>query len=177
MTKIAFNKLTAVNSETDITNAINSLHTRGASLQLDIHKTLVAISERWLNSGDVRPVAKHINHLVNKEQLGGMRKNSIKAWVETFMGLKVVEEGDNKGMMYVPKDIRDGKHLDVKALTNNRWWDFKGAEADYIPIADPRILLENLIKKLEKDRAKAGQASIVQIEMINDLKGMVKATV
>jgi hypothetical protein len=176
MTKVAFNNLETVNSEQDITTAINSLHTRGASLQLDIHKTLVAIATRWSTSGDVRPVAKHINHLLTKDQLGGMRKNSIKAWVQTFMGLAVVEEGDNKGMMYAPKDIRDGKHIDVKAVTNNRWWEFK-VEADYVPIDDPRKLIENLIKKLEKDRAKAGLSSVVEVEMINDLKGMVKATV
>jgi hypothetical protein len=92
------------------------------------------------------------------------------------MGLAVVEEGDNKGMMYAPKDIRDGKHIDVKAVTNTRWWEFK-VEADYVPIDDPRKLIENLIKKLEKDRAKAGLSSVVEVEMINDLKGMVKATV
>jgi len=172
----AFNKLALVNNEKDITKAIDSLHSRSASLQLDIHKTLVAISTRWSSSGDVRPVAIHINHLLKKEQLTGVRKNAIKAWVQTFMGMVLVEEGENKGAMYAPKELRDGKHLDVKELTNNRWWEFK-PEAEYVPIADPRKLLENLIKKFEKDRAKAGQSSVVEVTMIDDLKSMIKATV
>lgn len=176
MTKVSFAKLHEVNNEAAITKAIDSLHARGDSLQLDIHKTLVAICTRWASSGDVRPVAKHINHLLSKDKLGGVRKNAIKAWVQTFMGMMLVEEGDNKGAMYVPKDIRDGKHLDVKELTNNRWWEFK-PEADYTPIADPRTLLENLIKKMEKDRAKVGEKSVVPEAMIADLKAMVKATV
>lgn len=171
MSKITFNKLAMVNNESDITKAINSLHTRGDSLQLDIHKTLVAICVRWNSSGDVRPVAKHINHLLSNKNMGGIRKNAIKLWIETFMGMKLVAEGDNKGDFYVPKELRGGAHLDLKELTNNRWWELK-VESEYQPIDDPMKLIKGLMKRLENDRAKAGTESKVTPTMLDSLKAM-----
>lgn len=106
MASISFTKLASVNDEASIANAIKSLHTRGDSLQLDIHRLLVAICTRWAASGDVRPVAGHINMLLAKDKLGGVRKNAIRAWVETYMGLKLVEEGENKGNFYARRPSR-----------------------------------------------------------------------
>ncbi|WFG40853.1 hypothetical protein ParaKuw1_00020 [Paracoccus phage ParKuw1] len=169
MASISFTKLASVNDEASIANAIKSLHTRGDSLQLDIHRLLVAICTRWAASGDVRPVAGHINMLLAKDKLGGVRKNAIRAWVETYMGLKLVEEGENKGNFYAPKAIANGQHLDMKALTNNRWWEFK-PEAEYKPIDDPRKLIAGLVAKMEKDVAQMGEASKVTPEMIAALK-------
>lgn len=169
MASISFNKLATVNDDASIANAIKSLHTRSDSLQLDIHRLLVAICTRWASSGDVRPVAGHINMLLAKDKLGGIRKNAIRAWVETYMHLRLVEDGDNKGNFYAPKGISSGKHLDIKALTNNRWWEFK-PEAEYRPIDDPYKLIAGLVAKMEKDRVHMGEASKVSVEMIEALK-------
>lgn len=171
MAAISFTKLASVNDEAGITAAIKSLHTRGDSLQLDIHRLLVAICTRWATSGDVRPVSGHINLLLSKDKLGGVRKNAIRAWVETYMHLKLVEEGENKGMFYAPKGISNGKHLDMKALTNNRWWEFK-PEAEYKPIDDPRKLIAQLVSKMEKDVGHMGEASKVTPEMLAGLKAL-----
>lgn len=171
MAAISFTKLASVNDEASITAAIKSLHTRGDSLQLDIHRLLVAVCTRWAASGDVRPVAGHINLLLDKDKLGGVRKNAIRAWVETYMGLKLVEEGENKGQFYAPKGIANGKHLDMKALTNNRWWEFK-PEPEYKPIDDPRKLIAGLVAKMEKDVGQMGEKSKVTPEMIAGLKAL-----
>ena len=176
MSGINFDALSNVTNETGITAAIESLHEAGDSLQLDIHKTLVAICVRWNSSGDVRPVAKHINHLLSKDKLKGTRKNAIKLWVQTFMKMEMVTEGDNKGSFYVPKDIRNGAHLDLSKLTNQRWWELK-VEQEYQPIDDPMKLAKGLLKRLESDLVKAGEASKVTPEMIQALKTMVEPVV
>lgn len=171
MAVICFTKLADVNDEAGITAAIKSLHTRGDTLQLDIHRLLVAICTRWAASGDMRPVAGHINLLLAKDKLGGVRKNAIREWVEKFMGLKLVEEGENKGNFYVPKSLANGKHMNIKELANNRWWEFK-PEAEYKPIDDPRKLIAGLIAKMEKDVGKMGDESKVTPEMILGLKAL-----
>jgi len=171
MAAISFTKLANVNDEAGITAAIKSLHTRGDSLQLDIHRLLVAICTRWAASGDVRPVAGHINLLLAKDKMGGVRKNAIRAWVETYMQLKLVEEGENKGQFYAPKGIANGKHLDMKALTNNRWWEFK-PEPEYQPITDDTKLVKQLIAKMEKDIGQMGEESKVRPEMLAGLKAL-----
>ena len=171
MATISFTKLADVNDEAGITAAIKSLHTRGDTLQLDIHRLLVAICTRWAASGDMRPVAGHINLLLAKDKLGGVRKNAIREWVETFMGLKLVEEGENKGDFYAPKSLANGQHMNLKELTNNRWWEFK-PEAEYKPIDDPRKLIAGLIAKMEKDVGKMGDESKVTPEMILGLKAL-----
>jgi len=176
MASINFTKLSSVNDEAGITAAINSLHTRGESLQLDIHKVLVAICKRWADSGDMRPVAMHINLLLSKDKMGGIRKNAIRLWIETYMGLKMVTEGDNKGDFYVPKGMNDGKHLQMNKLINNRWWEFK-PEPDYKPIDDDMKLVKQLIAKMEKDVGKMGDASNVRPDVIAGLKALTKTEV
>ena len=171
MAAISFTKLASVNDEAGITAAIKALHTRGDTLQLDVHRLLVAICTRWASSGDMRPVAGHINMLLDKDKLGGLRKNAIREWVEVYMGLKPVEEGENKGQFYVPKLLAKGQHLNLKELANNRWWEFK-PEAEYKPIDDPRKLIASLIAKMEKDVGKMGGESKVTPEMIAGLKAL-----
>ena len=176
MASINFTKLSSVNDEAGITAAINSLHKRGASLQLDIHRVLVAICARWAATGDVRPVSGHINLLIAKDKLEGVRKNAIREWVETYMGLKIITEGDNKGDFYVPKGINDGNHLQLKELSNNRWWEFK-PEPDYKPIADDVKLVKQLIAKMEKDVGKMGDASNVRPDVLAGLKALTQPEV
>ena len=176
MASISFTKLASVNDEVGITAAINSLHTRGDSLQLDVHRLLVAICTRWAASGDVRPVAGHINLLLTKDKMGGVRKNAIRAWIETYMGLKLVAEGENKGDFYVPKGINDGKHLHLKELSNNRWWEFK-PEPEYQPITDDMKLVKQLIAKMEKDVGQMGEASNVRPDVLAGLKALTQPEV
>lgn len=163
MTK--FTALDTVNDEASITKAIQSLHKRGETLQLDIHRVLVAVAVRWASSGDCRPVAGHINLLLTKDKLGGVRKNAIREWVETFMQLALNGEGE----FYVPANLKAGKHLNVKDLGNNRWWEFK-VEAEYKPIQDAHKLVAQLVAKLEKDRATLGESSEVDPALIAALK-------
>jgi len=171
MSKVVFKTLAERNDESSIVSAINSLHRRSDSLQLDIHLVLTAIATRWAASGDMRPVSTHINLLLTKDKMGGVRKNAIKAWVQKHMGLAIIEEGDNKGHFYVPVDLKDGKHLKLKELCNERWWEMK-PEEDYKPIEDPIKLIKALTNKLIKDQNKAGDQTKVTPEMIEALNAM-----
>lgn len=172
---INYDKLASANSEGAITAAIKSLHLRDAKHSMDIHRVLVAICERWKTSGDMRPVAGHINHLLDKTQLIGKRKNAIRKWVEVHMKLALVEEGENKGLFYVPKDKHSGKHLDMSKLTNERWHEMT-PEPKYTPIDDDMKLVKALLAKLKNDRAKLGDASKVNPATIAALAAIGKNT-
>lgn len=146
MASISFTTLATANSDDSIVAAINSLHKRGDSLQLDIHRLLVAVCARWATSGDIRPAVKHINLLLHKGKLGGLRLNAIRQWVETYMGFTFIEEGDLKGTFKAGDMKANG--LNMKELTNNRWWEFK-PEAPYKPMDFDKMFL-SLMNKAEK---------------------------
>lgn len=156
------------NDEAALTAAIDSLHRRAGTLQMDIHKILVCIALRWERTGDVRPVVAHVNRLLAKDQMQGVRKNAIRAWVETFLHLTFAEDGDSKGQFIAGK--AKAKDLDVKKLTNTRWFEFK-PEPDYKPL-DPMAALTGMIRKFETDRAKMGEESKVDPAMIEALKAL-----
>lgn len=161
-----FAKLDKATNEAEITKAIQSIHKRGGALQLDIHHVLVAVAVRWATSGDMRPVAAHINLLLTKDQIGGVRKNAIRAWVETHMQLAISEETKE---FYVPTPLKSGNHLKLKDLANSRWWEFK-PEPEYQPINDAHKLVSQLVAKLQKDRDTLGDKSEVPAELIAALK-------
>lgn len=166
MATVTFAKLHLANSEDVITAAINSLHKRSESLQLDLHRTLVAICIRWGQTGDVRPAVKHINHILTKGKLGGVRTNAIRAWVETYMGFTFLEEGDDKGTFKAGK--MKGSALNIKELTNNRWWEFK-PEPGYKPMDFDKMFL-SLMSKAEKRSTEATDADNVDPGMLAALK-------
>ena len=164
MTKVNFNKLV---SDEAIIAAINSLHNRAETLQLDVHKVLVGICARWHEVGDYRPAVAAINLLLEKGKLGGMRTNAVRQWVETFMGLMVVAEGDDKGKFMCPKPKVSGKHLVMAELVNRRWWEFK-PEAEYKPM-DFDKLWATMVKK-GKQRVAEGVKEADNIDL-----GMIEA--
>jgi hypothetical protein len=151
--------------------ALASLQNRGDKMQNDVHRYLCGLAIRWAQTGDVRPVAKYLNALLKSEGLKGMRLNAVRAWAEEFMGAVHVEEGENKGDMIFPRSMNDGKHIDVKKAVESKWWMWK-TEPKYVPITDPVKMITQLAAKLEKDRAKCGEASVVDPAMIEALKAV-----
>jgi hypothetical protein len=145
MTKINYAKLHTVNDDAAIEKAILAVCDRGTTVQMDIHRVLVAIATRWFTTGDIRPAVKHVNLLI-EHMPKGIRSNAIKAWVETHMGLVYATEGENKGTFVIGK--RKGADLDIPTLTNERWFEFK-PEAEYKPI-DFDAMWNALMKRMEK---------------------------
>lgn len=158
---------TMIASDNAITKGIVSVHKRSKTLQMDIQHILVAICTRWAQTGDSRPAVAHINQLLTKGELTALRTNSIREWIEKFMGLRINEETK---AFYCPSAHNAGKHLNIKELTNARWWDFDGGEVAYKPLEDPTKLLNQLIGKMQKDRAELGDASKVDPAMLEALQ-------
>lgn len=163
---ISIDKLTLANDDAAIDRAIAGIHKKSATLQLDIHKVLVAIAKRWESTGDVRPAVKHVNTLLAKGQLGGMRTNAIKAWVQEFFGFIVVEEGEAKGSFVFGK-LKAGA-LDLVAIVENKWWEFK-PEAEYKPMDFDKMLMA-LLSKAEKRTETATEQDKVDPALIAAVK-------
>lgn len=168
---INFKTLHEGNSDAAMKEAIQSIHRRASTMQLDIHRILYAIAYRWNKSGDVRQVASNLNLLLDKDQLGGVRKNAIRMWIEVHLQATFIEEGELKGQFFVHKSLSDGKHINLNAALNERWWEMQ-VEAEYKPVQDAVKLVKQLIAKLEKDRAKVGLASVVNPALIEALKAV-----
>lgn len=145
MAKINYNKLALVNSDDAIDAAILSVHRRTDTVQMDIHRILYALAERWVSTGDIRPAVRHVNMLIDNMPKG-IRSNAIRSWVEVHMGMIFAEEGDNKGKFVAGK--RKPKDVDLKAAMNERWFEFK-PEAPYKPI-NFETMFDTLMKKAAK---------------------------
>lgn len=163
---VSVDKLTKANDEAAITSAIKSLHKRSNSLQLDIHKVLVVIASRWQASGDIRPAVKHVNYLLQKGEFGAIRTNAIKAWVQEFFKFEVETEGDNAGQFKAGPLKHTG--LEMKALMNHRWWEFK-PEAPYKPM-DFDKLFESLLNKGAQRAEDAKEEDNVDMGLIIHLR-------
>lgn len=157
--KVKFSGLGAKTDDATFSAAIASLHTRGETLQMDTHRVLVALAVRWADTGDVRPVVKHVNALIAKGKFAGVRKNAISAWVEAFLGMQVVVEGDNKGL-FVKGKLKPAD-LQINELTNKRWFDYT-PEPTYTPL-NFDALFSALMKKAQA-RVKAGVKSTDKVD-------------
>lgn len=165
------NKAIAVNfasltTDAAITAAIEDVHQRGESLQLDIQTLIVAVAVRWATTGDVREPVKHINALLHKNMLRGMRKNALRAYVELYFGFVFNEE--TKQLVAGKKSHHE---LDIKAMGQERWWELT-PEPEYKPIADFSAEIDRLIKRATTDRQKMGEQSAVSEEMLAKLTAL-----
>lgn len=148
------------------TKEIDLIAKAGETLQLRIHKLLIKMATDWHKSGDVRPVVLGVNYLCEKLP-DGVRVNAVRKWVEACFGFIWNEENKN-----FVKGRTKGKDLDLTALRNIRWWEFT-APSVYKPINDERKLVEQLVKKLEKDRDELGEKSKVDVAFIASLKSVI----
>lgn len=172
---VNFNKLHLSNDPAAFDAAIATIKKRGETLQLDIHRYLVAVCAVWQQSGDVRPAVKRVNDLL-AAMPGGVRANAIRAWVEAKMGMVWSDAvGDAPAGFSAPADkqARSGKALDLDALKNVRWWEFK-PEAPYKPL-DLAAKLATLVKIAETRAGKATPEDNIDGELLSSLKSALGA--
>ena len=165
MTKLDIVNFDALSTDAKIAKAIKAVHDSGETLQLQIHKVLVAIATRWAKTGDIRQPVLHINALLHSDKLKGMRKNAMRVWVEKHLGFVFNEE--TKAFVAGRKTA---KELNIKDIGNAHWW-METPEPEYTPV-QPEQAMARLIAMFEKDRKKLGDASAVSPGMIEALKGM-----
>ena len=160
MAQVNFDSL---NTDAKITAAIATVHLAGETLQLQIHKILVAVATRWAKTGDVRQPVQHVNTLLQSDKLKGLRKNAMRTWAEKHLGFVYNEETK---LLVAGK--KTAKELAIKDLANAHWWT-ETPEPEYQPI-DPAARMAIMIKQFERDRQKMGDKSAVTPEMIAALK-------
>ena len=161
--KVNFNKLALANDEDTFVAAIASIKRRGETVQMDIHRFLCAILERWTITGDVRPMVKYVNLLL-AELPKGVRSNAIKAWVEVHMGLIWAVDGENKNTFVAGK--RKAKDVQLKDAQNERWFEFK-AEPDYKPMDFDKMFAALMSRAAKADPEKGDAVDKGLLEALN----------
>lgn len=143
MTKVNYSlKMT----DAQIVAAIPAIAKSTKTVQGNMHKLLVSILARWVETGDVRPAVKNINLLLAELDGTAIRTNAIKAWTEGFAGFvwnteeKVFVAGTTKA-----------KDVDVTEAAGAPFWQFSPEKA-YQPFNLAAELAK--IAKKAADRAK-----------------------
>lgn len=149
-----------------IAAAIAKVHQQADSWQLNVHKLLWAIANRWQETGDIRPAVGHVNSLLDKGAMLGARKNAIRSWVEKFFGFVYVTEGEAKDSFIAGKT--KAKDLDMDSIRNVRWWEFK-PEPAHKPL-DFEADLMKLLDKAEKRAALHKDGDNIDLRLLNALK-------
>lgn len=163
MPKVNFSKLHLSNTDADFEAAIEVLGKRTDTLQLDIHRFLIAVANRWHETGDVRPAVKFTNLLLARLDKSGVRRNAIMSWVEECFGF--VFNGETKE--FVSGKVK-GKHLDVETLRNVRWWEFK-PEPEFKPVNAQEEFLKIYVK-LAKRAEKGNEEDVIDPLLMQHVK-------
>lgn len=102
------------------------------TLQLRVHKILVAIASAWQDGADQKAAVKRVNFLLDSLS-DGLRKQAIVAWVTSpkLFGMLVKEvevatktAGKTKTMKVIAAGKKKAKTLDMKFIANSHWWSF-----------------------------------------------------
>lgn len=156
MAKFAF-----IGSDNDITKEIGKIKTAGQKLQMNIHRVAVSILKRWNETGDCRPALKNMQALHDAFPQS-LRTNAFKDWAQAYAQMVWEEQAFAWGAKpVVPTD------KDIEAAIGNPFWDFS-PEKPYQPI-DFTKLIQNVIKKAEKDMKEMGEKSTVDKEALLQL--------
>lgn len=145
---------------TDAINAaIKSIKTRGAKLDKDIQRAALSTMNHHSEHGDVTLINRLIDAMPS-----GSRVNALRAFIETFGAVSYDEE--NKRFIH-----KRGAKARVDEAAKVMWTDFK-PETAYVPITDPHKLVKQLLKRMQDDQAKVGEASKVTPELLAGLKAL-----
>ena len=178
--KINWNAMTAVM----IDPAIMLAGENSETLQLRVHKILVAIAVAWQDGADQKAAVKRVNYLLD-ELADGVRKQAIVAWVTSpkLFGMLVKEvevAGKTAGVTKTVKVIAAGKKkakaLDMQFIANAHWWTFTKEpefKAFDLTAKITALLVEadRVVKRADK-RQKA-----LPIEILDALRGVENMTV
>ncbi|QIG69945.1 hypothetical protein EVB84_001 [Rhizobium phage RHph_Y48] len=142
--------------EIAIAKALKSIHTRGQSLQRDVHIAACSILQHIEEHRDVRVVDKFIGMMVNALP-ESYRINAMREWLEKYGPIKFEQ---NKPVFM--KDVA----TDLTGALQTPFWKLS-PEQTYMPI-DRVKAIDALIKKFQKDQEKTGEdhsATIAALEL------------
>lgn len=148
-------------TDTDFLVIRDSLHAAGKTLQMNIHKYLVAVAVQWHATGDIRPAVSRVNSLLDGMPKG-VRSNAIRAWVELYFGFVIPVDGENKGVFIAGK--LKGANLLMADIPNKRWFEVTPEQA-YEPV-NLIDMLSALIVKAQKAQT-AGKGDVIDPALLN----------
>ena len=100
------------------------------TLQVRVHRILIAIAADWVATTDQQSAVERVNFLLD-ELADGLRKNAIVLWVTSpkHFGMLVKEvDVETAGKVKAVKVIAAGKmkakNIDMLFLVNSHWWTF-----------------------------------------------------
>ncbi|WP_316196621.1 hypothetical protein [Bradyrhizobium sp. SZCCHNS3053] len=128
--------LTLIEGESAIIKFLDSVKSRGASLQRDCHIAACSVLAHVGKHSDVRLITRFLESLPDMT-----RKNAVKAWFENFGPVTFGEQG--------AVSFNGAKAVQLSAAMGKPFWAFK-PEVDYVPM-DVAKSIDSLIKKLERD--------------------------
>ena len=134
-------KVTLITSLKAIDAAILSLHDRSQTLQTDMHTVACSVLAHVGKHRDTRVVMKLINAVPDM-----VRMNSLKLWFETFGNVKF--DGKDTVLTDNPCKIADAM--------KKPFWKFKALEGTPYEPVDVLAMINNMVKKLEKDTKLTG---------------------
>ena len=85
-------------------------------VRFEIQECLVSLAHRWKETGDVRPVAKSVN-LMLEEYSDSLSPADIIIWLKTYFDFDYSPE--SRAFEFGRKKP---KHLNIVELRQNKWW-------------------------------------------------------
>jgi hypothetical protein len=149
-------------------NGVNS-----ETLQLRVHKVLIAIAADWQDTTDQKTAVQRVNRQIDK-LADGVRKQAIVAWVTSpkHFGMLVKTEevptqvaGKSKTVKSIAAGKMKAKNLDMNFLVNSHWWlftkepEFKAFDLQ-VDITKLLVRADAVVKRADK-RQKPIPASIL----------------
>jgi len=90
------------------------------TLQLRVHKVLIAIAADWIATSDQQLAVERVNFQLNQLS-AGVRKNAILSWVTSPKHFAMIPV---EGAAEVVAGRMKAKKLDMGFLMNSHWWLF-----------------------------------------------------
>lgn len=135
-----------------IPKAIKDIHTRGQSLQTDMHKLACSVLKHLGKTKDIRHTLAFLQAMPEMS-----RANSLRQWFEKYGPVRFPTPEERKAGAPEAMFVKDKKTLLGDAM-GNPFWKFKATEGvEYQPV-DVAAQIKQLIARLEKDQTKAKAA-------------------
>lgn len=135
-----------------IPKAIKDIHSRGQSLQADMHQLACSVLSHLGKTKDIRHTLAFLQAMPEMS-----RANSMRQWFEAYGPIRFPTAEEKKAGAPEAMFVKDKKTLLGDAMANP-FWKFKATEGVAYEPVDVAAQIKQLIARLEKDQTKAKAA-------------------
>jgi len=165
--RVDWNAMTAAMIEpASVLNGRNS-----ETLQLRVHKVLIAIAADWIATTDQKTAVERVNFQL--DQLSdGLRKNAIVTWVTSPKHFGMVYNDETKVIAAGKTKV---KSLDMPFLKNSHWWLFTKEPA--FKVHDLPAKITKLVVEATNAAKKDDKRNVIPAEILTALRAVDAMTV